>query len=69
MKPKCIFFVLEKNNADELNKSLYDCIASGWKLYGPLRVVYYGKHVNDKVYIQTLVYRRTWYEYLFNKNI
>lgn len=70
MLPKQQFYVIEAPTVDELNTKLRDmCGVRGCVPYSELKVIFYGhKRHNEKIYIQVLVYNRTWLDFLLRRN-
>ena len=65
---KYSFHVLESINIEEFNRSMKNLLIQGWKPYDNLQVIYYGTKSHEKRYLQTFIYKRTWKEFIFNKN-
>ena len=64
MIPKQIILVLESKSVDGLNHQLYEKMIDGWKPYKDLKVLFYGDKEYEKVYVQQIIYKRTWRDYL-----
>ena len=69
MRPKHLFHTIEKSNIQGLNHDIRDFVLTGcWTLYGDLKIIYYGDKEHNKIYVQTLICTRTWYEWIFRRD-
>jgi hypothetical protein len=70
MMPKQKFHVIESPNIQELNIKLRDFYLRGYVPYNELKVIFYGQQRDfEKVFIQTLVYNRTWSDFLLRRDL
>jgi hypothetical protein len=67
MIPKQIYRIIHTPHTDIINSELSRYCFNGWKIYGDLKVIYYGTKEHEKIYIQIMVYNRTWIDYLFRR--
>ena len=70
MMSKQQFYVIESSNIDELNNKLHEmCSVHGCVPYSDLKVIFYGhQRQHEKLYVQVLVYKRTWLDFLLRRN-
>ena len=64
MMPKILLHTLESANKDIHNISMVDFCRRGWKPYSELKVIFYGTKEYEKIYVQTLIYKRNWLDFL-----
>jgi hypothetical protein len=67
MLPLKQYYVIEAINITELNIKIRDLIAKGCAPYDSLKVIFYGKHQHEKIYVQTFVYKRRWMDFLLRR--
>lgn len=63
MIPKQIILVLESKTVEGINNQLCLKINEGWKPYKDLKLYFYGDKEYEKIYVQQVIYKRTWRDY------